>query len=140
LQYRVRQGLLRFRRPGHYKVSELPSVDSRLGLTLPDLDLLTPGLFRLAEALECIGAQLGNHNDCEFALKATLLMNHVQKKYKHVFGHDHFWNARIPGWLGNIVLNRLNKESGKSKYHYAGLDALEKAFTSIPLVKKFYGN
>src|SRR5271166_5277861 len=104
----------------------------------PDLALLKPGIFRLSEAIECIGGQLGNSGDYEFALKAALLLDYIQTKYKKVFAGNNFWRHRVPGWLGDVVNHRLNRALGKDGYLYAGLEAVEKTLANDPLVKKFY--
>lgn len=82
----IRQGLFRFRRPGAYKVNELPTADTQLDLMRPDLVLLKRGLFRLAEALESIGGQLGNIRDYAFALKAALVLDHILCSQAIIFG------------------------------------------------------
>jgi hypothetical protein len=133
----VRQGLLRWRRPRAYRVNELPIADTQLDLMRPDLALLKRGLFQLAEAVECIGGQLGIRWDYAFALKAALLLDHIQTEYKDVFAGNHFWHHRVPGWLGDVVNDRLNRALGEAGYYYAGLDAVEKTLASDPLVQKY---
>lgn len=133
----VRQGLFRFRRPGAYRVNELPIANTQLDRMQPDLAFLKRGLFRLAEAVECIGGQLGNSGDYAFALKAALLLDHIQTKYEDVFAGNNFWSVRVPGWLGIVVNDRLNRALGEAGYHYAGLDAVEETLASDTLVKKY---
>ena len=47
------------------------------------------------------------------------------------------WQRRVPGQLGAIVNNRLNKTLEEGCYLYAGLEASEKAIWDIPIVKQF---
>ncbi|PZR86010.1 MAG: hypothetical protein DLM68_10285 [Hyphomicrobiales bacterium] len=99
--------------------------------------MLKRGLFRLAEAVECIGGQLGNSGDYAFALKAALLLDHIQTEYKDVFADNNFWRDRVPGWLGIVVNDRLNRALGDAGYLYAGLDAVEETLATDPLVQKY---
>jgi hypothetical protein len=97
----VRAGLLRFRRPDSYTTNELPSTNGQLDLMYADDEILKRGIFRLAEALDCIGGQLTHpHRDrLEFGLEATVLLDRIQKEFPGAFEGNHWWNARIPvGW------------------------------------------
>ena len=73
----IRQGLLRFRRPSFYRVNEIPKTDLQEERMTPDLQFLNRGILRLAEAIECIGGQLGNRGERELALKAALLLEQI---------------------------------------------------------------
>jgi hypothetical protein len=137
---RIRQGLFRFRRPSRYRVNEVPTVDGQIDCIQPDLTLLKRGLLRLPEALECIGGQVGKSKNYAFALKAALLLDHMQKEYSDVFAGENFWRSRAPGQLGEVVNGRLNGALEKASYLYAGLDAVEDAFSRNPLVQKFCKN
>jgi hypothetical protein len=134
----VRQGLLRFRMPASYRVNELPQTGiGEVGLALPDLEFLRRGLLRLAEAIECIGGQLGQRGDRAFALEAALLLDRIQKEHPDVFTDNPSWRHRVPGLLGQIVNQGLNQAQGNSGYMYAGLEAVETMMANDPLIKKY---
>lgn len=134
----VRQGLLRFRMPVPYRVNELPTTGiGELGNAVPELVFLARGILRLAEAIECIGGQLGQRGDRAFALEAALLLDRIQKEHANVFEGDNRWRNRVPGLLGQIVNQGLNGALGNSAYLYAGLDAVETTLASDPLIKKY---
>jgi len=135
----VRQGLLRFRMPASYRVNELPETGiGESGLALPDLEFLRRGLLRLAEAIECIGGQLGNRGNLAFALEAAILLDRIQKQHSDVFAGNPSWRHRVPGLLGQIVNRRLNEALEQhTSYLYAGLDQVEKNLLNDPLVKKY---
>jgi Domain of unknown function (DUF4365) len=134
----VRAGLLRLRRPQSYETNKLPSTDTQLELLYTDSHILNRGLFRLAEALDCIGGQLAHptRGNYAFSLDAALLLDRIQKEFPGVFEGNHFWQTRVPGLLNMFVVTRLRQAYGTG-YHYSGLDAVEKALDNIPLVKKY---
>jgi hypothetical protein len=133
----VRAGLFRFRRPNSYKTNETPSsADTQLDFLLVDDGLLNPGLLRLAESIDCIGGQLANRGKRAFGLEAALLLDRIQRDFPEALRGNHFLQRRVPGWLGNEVVRRLQEALGGS-YYYSGLDAVEKAFADIPLVQKY---
>jgi len=100
----IRQGLLRFRRPMRYQVNEVPTIDVQEERRLPNRDMLKRGLFRLAEAISCLGGQVAALGDRAFALQAALLLDRIQTEYEDVFAGDRFWDERCPGWLGFEVI------------------------------------
>ena len=118
----------------------MPAVDSELTLGFVDDELLTPGLARLAEGIECIGGQLAHpyRDNRAFGLEAALLLDRLQKEFPKALIDDHFWKHRVPGNLGSHVVNRLQQLAG-GNYHYSGLDAVEAAIAALPIVKKYLG-
>jgi Domain of unknown function (DUF4365) len=136
----VRQGLLRFRMPASYTVNETPEQSfGELSGTAPEPEFLNRGLFLLAEALQCIGGQLGTKGDLAFALEAALLLDSIQKDHVEIFENNPFWRSRVPGQIGTIVNIGLNKalERGQDTYTYAGLDTVKKMIRDDPLVRKY---
>lgn len=135
---RVRAGLLRFRRPSSYRTNELPHTSSQLELAYVEDEVLKRGILRLAEALDCIGGQLAHPNQGKLlpALEAALLLDQIQKDFPVAFDGDHWWRTRVPGCMNTFVVNRLRTAHGTG-YHYSGLDAVEAALASIPLVQKY---
>jgi hypothetical protein len=135
----VRAGLLRFRRPQSYRTNEIPSTNSQLDLMYADDEILKRGIFRLAETLDCIGGQLAhpNRGKLQFGLEATLLLDRIQKEFPSAFEGNHWWNARIPGWMNTYVVQRLLCHTDGARYHYSGLDAIEEALADVPLVQKY---
>jgi hypothetical protein len=135
----VRQGLLRFRMPHSYTVNEVPYADNELELTLPDVEFLNRGILQLAEAIECLGGQLGRRGNYAFALEAALLLDRLQKEHKEVFEPHRRWQHRVPGRLGSLVNQRLNQALGDtgSHYWYRGLEAVEKLLAEHPLVIQY---
>jgi hypothetical protein len=136
---RVRQGLRRFRMPDAYEVNALPKTGfGEVTLGLPEARFLKPGLLRLAEALECIGGQLGQSGDREFALEAALLLDQIQSKHPELFEGNPFWRHRVPGELNQVVVIPLNKALGDTpSYHYAGFDTVKKNLWNDPLIRKY---
>ena len=134
----VRAGLLRFRRPLSYETNKAPSTNTQLDLSYPDDEVLKRGLFRLAEAIECIGGQLAHpHRDNRaFGLEAAMLLDRIQKEFRDVFEGNPFWSTRVPGLLSAYVVTRLMQAYG-SRYYYSGLDAVENALANVPLVQKY---
>jgi hypothetical protein len=135
----VRAGLLRFRRPNSYETNKTPSTDSQVDLSYVDDEILKRGLFRLAEALECIGGQLAHsyRSNYAFGLEAALLLDRIQKEFPSVFKDNRFWQHRVPGILNMSVVTRLNRALGEARYQYSGLDAVEAALGELPLVQKY---
>jgi hypothetical protein len=134
----VRTGLLRFRRPGSYTTNELPSTNSQLDLLYADDEILKCGIFRLAEALDCIGGQLANRGNLQFGREAVVLLDRIRKEFPGAFDGNPFWNARIPSpMMDTYVVQRLSRHTDGASYHYSGLDAVEEAFAEIPLVQKY---
>jgi hypothetical protein len=134
----VRAGLLRFRRPSSYETNKLPSTDTQLELGYTDNEIVKRGLFRLAEAIECIGGQLAHpyRGNLAFGLEAAMLVDRIQKEFPDVFEDNHFWQMRVPGLLSMYVVTRLRQAHGIG-YHYSGLDAVEAALADVPLVRKY---
>jgi hypothetical protein len=137
----VRQGLPRFRMPASYTVNEM-DVDrlpiSQQENAAPQPWFLERGMLRLAEALECLGGLQGNRGDRAFALEAALLLDRLQTTFREVFRDNLLWQDRVPGSLGRIVLEGLNKARGQEGgYRYAGLEEVEKMIESCSLVKRY---
>jgi hypothetical protein len=133
----VRQGLLRFRRPQKYRVNEKPSVDTELGFTRPDPDLLNRGLLRLVQAVECIGGQLAHGGDLDAGLKAALFIDRIQTNYPEAFHDNRWWQHRVPGSLMQMVVFPLNRALGHTEYVYSGLDAANDALIKDPIVQGY---
>jgi hypothetical protein len=134
----VRAGLLRFRRPQSYETNKVPVTNTQLDLSYTDHEILKRGLFRLAEAIECIGGQLAHpyRGNYAFGLQAAMLLDRIQKEFPRVFESNPFWQHRVPGLLNQFVVTRLRQVHGTG-YHYIGLDAVERALANIPLVRKY---
>jgi hypothetical protein len=135
----LRAGLLRFWRPARYKTNETPSTNTQLTLWYTDDQVLKRGLFRLAEAIECIGGQLAHpsRGNYAFGLEAALLLDRIQKEFPGVFEGHSFWDFRVPGELYTSVVNKLWQAFGATDYVYSGLDAVEEALANIPLVHTY---
>jgi hypothetical protein len=135
----VRGGLLRFRKPDRYETNKVPTTNSQFDLAYVDDRVLKKGLFRLAEAIECIGGQLAhpNRNRRVFALHAAVLLDRIQQEFPDVFAGNPWWKLRVPGLLKQYVVRPLNEIHGKASYLYFGLDEVEAAFAKVPLVKKY---
>jgi hypothetical protein len=142
----IRQGLLRFRMPDRYTVNEMSATPSigQISYGAPPPEFLNRGLLRLAEALECIGGQIGmtmgdRGSDRAFALEAALLLDRIQTKYPDVFKDNLLWGHRVPGQLERIVVRGLNDASEQKQgcYLYAGLEAVEKMIADDPLIRKY---
>ncbi len=141
----VRYGLLRFRMPHSYRVNEAPGGGViEIGLAVPESDFLNRGILTLAESAECIGGQLGRLGDLSGSLRAALLVDHLTRKYPQVFANLPRWrHERVPADLAMIVVNGLNKVvegEERSSYLYRGLDEVQKALESYPLVQRFLAN
>jgi hypothetical protein len=135
----VRAGLFRFRRPRSYKTNTIPSTDIQLDLSYVDDQILSRGILRLAEAIECIGGQLAHpyRANYAFGLEAAMLLDRIQQDFSNVLQRNRFWQTRVPGSLNQYVVTRLRNALGATAYHYSGLDAVEAAFANLPLVKKY---
>jgi hypothetical protein len=138
----VRQGLLRFRMPDPYTVNLKPSALGQHTYAQPEPEFLDRGLLRLAEALECIGGQLGERGDRAFALKAALLLNRIQTKYPEALKDDPLLRDRIPP----LVLRELGKAfeqikgetvKGRHDAFDAVAKSLEQMMNSDPLIRKY---
>lgn len=133
--FHLRAGLLKFQTPCRYRVNEVPTgAYADIGPSEPDLKLLRLGTRRLADALEWLGFQLGSSGDRGLALEATLLLDTLVANY---LGDDPKWYGRVPGAVSNLVIDDLNRAVGSADLVYAGLDAVRKAITEIPLVKEY---
>jgi hypothetical protein len=143
----LRYGLLRFRMPMSYRVNEIPRSGGigEVGLSLPENpELLNRGIVSLAEGAECIGGQLDRLGDRAGALRAALLVRHLQMRYDKAFANLPRWSgSSMPGDLGTKVVQRLNsiaEQMGPGPtYYYRGIDEVGKALEDIPLVKQFVG-
>jgi hypothetical protein len=138
----VRKGLLRFRMPATYRTNEIPPRTTvEVGLRAPDAEFMKRGIQTAAESAECIGGYLGNQNDFSGALRAALLVDHLTKSYPDAFADLPRWqNMRVPADLGTIVVQGINKVLEKKEetlYYYQGLDEVQKALESDPLVQRF---
>jgi hypothetical protein len=134
----VRAGLLRFRRPTTYKTNVVASTTVLAGLGFIDNEVLRRGINRLAEAIECIGGQLAHsyRGNLAFGLEAAMLLDRIQKEFVEELKDNHFLATRVPGLLYQCVVGPLRELDG-SNYAYGGLDAVEKEFADLPLVKQF---
>ena len=132
----LRQGLLRFRMPTRYVVNETPGQSfGEMGNEAPELEHMIRGVLTAAEGTECVGGQLGRRGDRKGALLAALFVDHLQKMYPQAFaGHDR-WRHPLPGDLGRIVCQGLNRSG--SSYRYKGLDAVSAALLRQPRVSSF---
>jgi hypothetical protein len=138
----ARQGLLRFRMPPSYRVNQRPDgFVGEIGYAAPEAEFLDRGILTTAEGAECIGGQLARLGDLGGALRAALLVDHLRKNHDHLFKDLPRWSrVRLPGDLGMIICEGLNKalsEEGDSNYLYRGIEEIEKALDSNPLVKQF---
>lgn len=138
----VRQGLLRFRIPASYRVNELPKTGiSQLGYGQPEMEFLERGILKLKESAECIGGQLDRLGDHSGALRATLLVRYLLKRYESTF-KDTLQGAM---GIGDVVflcnaLNRALDELGDRKvarYAYSGIDEVGKDLENNPIVSRF---
>src|SRR6185369_14358583 len=138
----VRNGLLRFQMPPHYRTNEMPDGSiGEMGNALPERPFLFRGIETLAQVAECIGGQMARSGDHAGALRAALLVDHLQVTYDEVFKDRMGWHVRVPGMLGSIVRDGLNKafRSTRRPYAYQGLDAVQKTLDNADIVKQFYG-
>jgi hypothetical protein len=92
----------------------------------------------LAEALACIGGQVGQNGDLAFALEAALLVDRIHRENAHIFENNPFWRSRVRGRLGHIVNTRLNQAMGQGR-GYAGLDEVERCDTGYFARRKILG-
>lgn len=140
----MRFGLLRFRMPYEHRVNELPDgAIVEMGNRRPENSFLRRGILTLAECAECLGGQLGSDperrgtsKDLRAALRAALLVDHLQTTYGDVFAGDPRWNHRIPADLGRIVcegLNKLLRTDQSPPYRYHGLEAVENSLETTTL-------
>ncbi len=137
----VRQGILRFRAPHKYRMNEVPDrsiVEIGLALT-EDPELLKRGIHCLAEAVDFIGAVLGQRGERLLALEAALTFNELWKTHPEVFRNNFRFNNGVSGQLGMIVNNGLNDALGSTGYSYAGLEAAERLLTDDPFVQRYLG-
>ena len=110
---------------------------------VPDLQFLQRGILQLAEAIECIGGQLGNRGERLLALEAALLLDRITTDHADAFEGNHWWkDNRLPGWLGynvNPWLNTAMTKTGQGtpNYLYAGLDHFKKTIAADPLVREY---
>jgi hypothetical protein len=127
--------------PSPYRTNDLPGTLAESGSRFPPEGEFTDrGIATLAEAAECIGGQLGFAGDRQAALLAALLVRHLIQSRPRVFEKLPRWlSGGIPGDIGNIVCGELNKLLGdlKNKYHFSGLDQVQEALYTNPLVKRF---
>lgn len=133
----MRQGLLRFRMPTPYVTNEMPNGIGEMGNAQPTTDQLKRALHRLAEALECVGGQLGQGGDRMFALEAALLLDRIQKKYRDALKGDILLEQRIPGQLGRVLNDGLNRAVGDASYLYAGFDRIVRLISDVDPLKRF---
>jgi hypothetical protein len=136
----LRRGLFRFRMPASYKVNQDPHGGIvEQGLSGPEIAQLNKGISAAAEAVECIGGQLGRHNDRAAALFALLFVNHVFKQYPDAFKDLHRWSHRFPGDLGGLFNEALNAQlpDGSPKYLYEAIDEIERRILSDPPVSAY---
>lgn len=140
----VRNGLLRFQMPPSYRTNEMPDQSlAGLGDAVPARSFLFRGITTLAEIAECIGGQMARSGDRAGALRAALLVDHLQRNYKEAFENRLDWRHRVPGILGLIVCDGLNKTTNGSQeppYKYQGLDAVQKVLDNADIVKRFLQN
>jgi hypothetical protein len=134
----VRAGLLRCRRPDSYKTNGRPITNGQQDLSYADDEMLKRGIFRLAEALDCIGGQLAHPHQGKLllALKAALLLDQIQKEFPNAFNGNHWWRTRVPGLMNMFVVSPLRNLRGTG-YQYSGLDAVEAALANVQLVQKY---
>lgn len=137
----VRNGLLRFRMPMSYCPNELPEPSvGEMGYAVPERSFLSRGIAALAESAECIGGQMGRSGDLAGALRAALLVDHLQSNYGDLFKKGFRWPHRVPGMLGMIVCDGLNNAitaRRRPEYRYEGLDAAEEALENSEVVSAF---
>ncbi len=137
----VRQGLLRFRMPPSYRVNQVPDDSiAEVGYGEPEPEFLKRGILTLAEGAECIGGQLGRQGDLSGALRAALLVDHLQRNYGAVFTKLPRWADRLPADLGSIVCRGLNEalaDQQDTQYLYRGLEEVQKALEDNPIVRRF---
>jgi hypothetical protein len=137
----VRNGLLRFQMPPSYRTNEMPDQSiAELGNAVPEQPLLHRGIATLAESAECIGGQLARSGDRAGALRAALLVDHLQTNYEEAFENRLGWSHRVPGILGSIVCDGLNKATDGSQeppYKYQGLEVVEEVLDNADIVKRF---
>ena len=86
----------------------MPTTNSQFDLAYVDDRVLKKGLFRLAEAIECIGGQLAhpNRNWRVFALHAAVLLDRIQQEFPDVFAGNPWWKLRVPGLLKQYVVRQ----------------------------------
>ena len=135
----LRRGLLRFRMPYSYTVNHNPTGGVvEQGLGMPSIADLLNGISAAAEAVECVGGQLGRNEDRLAALFAMLFVNHVFKTYPEAFKTLPRWQHRFSGDLGLLFNKLLNVALGGSqKYLYDGIDTLEGRILKDPLVVEY---
>ena len=139
-----RHGLLRFRMPASYRVNEPPSESiGEMGNAAPELSQIDLGILTAAEGAECIGGQLGRTGDRAAALFAALFVDHLQRTYPSFFQGKLRWGVRLPGDLGRIVcegLNRALRRRRRGQYLYEGIEAVVKALLHDKRVAAFLGD
>lgn len=136
-----RRGLLRFRMPVAYAVNQMPSSIGEMGNAVPEVEQLTRGILAAAEAVECIGGQLGRRGDRAGALWAALVVDHLQKSYPNAFTDQVRWQDGLPADLGQIVYGGLNKvlmsEDQVPSNRYRSFEAVQKAIMENPLFARY---
>ena len=106
------------------------------GNAKPSLEQLKRLIRVTAESAECLGGQLGRHDDRIAALIAALFLDHLWDTQRHVLQQDLGWLQKIPRDLGNMLLRWLDEGRPCSTYRYTNFDPIMDALKGLPDVQR----